>query len=139
MTKICNSLCDAWFGACKDEYYAVLSNGNMQPCFGKAMLCSQGKAFAGNGVEFCKRMGYTAVGSDQGAQENGEGREATRDANEDEEEDFLLEAYPAEAAGKDLDEITDDLCFDGTVPVGAVGVKEAETPGWKKRYACLQL
>jgi hypothetical protein len=144
ITKICPSLCDTWFNACKDEFYAVLSNGNMQPCFGKALLCSQGKSFADDGASFCKKMGYTAqIRADlqSGAAKGGSGRRemsvsVSGDLTDDSNFDFdkMLEEYPADPLDStDMDDAADEVCFDGTVPAGFAAEAEAELPGWKKR------
>uniref|UniRef100_A0AAV1UKS1 Folate receptor-like domain-containing protein n=1 Tax=Peronospora matthiolae TaxID=2874970 RepID=A0AAV1UKS1_9STRA len=63
MKNVCPRLCDRWFNACKDEYYAYGGAGVLSPCYGNALVCSPLKEIAGSGAEFCVHMGFH-VGSD---------------------------------------------------------------------------
>ncbi|CAH0476649.1 unnamed protein product [Peronospora belbahrii] len=67
MKTVCPSLCNDWYRVCKNEYYAYSGSGTLTPCYGNALVCSQLKAIADSGADFCVHMGFH-VGSDADAE-----------------------------------------------------------------------
>ncbi|KAG7378834.1 hypothetical protein PHYPSEUDO_009459 [Phytophthora pseudosyringae] len=67
MKNVCPSLCNDWYDACKDEYYAYGGAGTLAPCYGNALVCSPLKTIAKSGADFCVDMGFH-VGSDADAE-----------------------------------------------------------------------
>ncbi|KAL4110760.1 hypothetical protein PRIC1_002448 [Phytophthora ramorum] len=66
MKNVCPSLCNDWYDACKDEYYAYGGAGTLAPCYGNALVCSPLSSIAKSGADFCVHMGFH-VGSDTDA------------------------------------------------------------------------
>ncbi|KAF1317083.1 hypothetical protein FI667_g14996, partial [Globisporangium splendens] len=58
MKNVCPSLCNAWFSACKSEYYSYGGAGSLTPCYGNALICSPLSLIATSGAEFCEKMGF---------------------------------------------------------------------------------
>lgn len=58
MKNVCPSLCNDWYNACKDEYYAYGGAGTLAPCYGNALVCSPLKSIATSGEDFCVHMGF---------------------------------------------------------------------------------
>ncbi|KAG3116112.1 hypothetical protein PI124_g4641 [Phytophthora idaei] len=67
MKNVCPSLCNDWYDACKDEYYAYGGAGTLAPCYGNALVCSPLKSIAKSGSDFCVHMGFH-VGGDADAE-----------------------------------------------------------------------
>ncbi|KAG6612680.1 RxLR-like protein [Phytophthora cinnamomi] len=67
MKNMCPSLCNDWYDACKDEYYAYGGAGTLVPCYGNALVCSPLSAITKSGADFCVHMGFH-VGSDADAE-----------------------------------------------------------------------
>ena len=56
-TKICPSMCDTWFDACKTEFYSAGIDGSMVPCLDDSVICSPLSLIVHNGKSLCRRMG----------------------------------------------------------------------------------
>jgi len=59
---ICESLCDDWFNACRDDLFAVTgdntkNNGPVVPCTEHSSVCSPLRSVVKSGREFCQRSG----------------------------------------------------------------------------------
>ncbi|GMF38303.1 unnamed protein product [Phytophthora fragariaefolia] len=67
MKNVCPSLCNDWYDACKNEYYAYSGAGTLTPCYGNALVCSPLSAITNSGADFCVNMGFH-VGSDADAE-----------------------------------------------------------------------
>jgi len=142
--SVCDRTCNAWFGACKEEFYSA-SGTSLRPCFGNALVCSPLGLIVTSGLEFCKIMGHVPEsqtgddaeqrrqrrrakkrakerkkrhGNEGGEQADTEETVSADDtAEEDQEDEDLDEDLPSSRGGA--------VCFDGTVPPGD-GVPESE-------------
>ncbi|GBG27235.1 Hypothetical Protein FCC1311_034572 [Hondaea fermentalgiana] len=59
---ICKSTCDAWFDACKDEFFATTSavaGDTLVPCLQDAVVCSQLADFVPSGTALCATYGLS--------------------------------------------------------------------------------
>ena len=59
LSGICPSLCETWFNACQQDLFEPgLSNGRLELCSGKSLVCAQLSHVIATSKEFCESMGY---------------------------------------------------------------------------------
>lgn len=61
VTKVCHSLCDSWYNACKKEFFSIKSvaSVSLDPCRDDSLLCSPLESFVDSGLELCTLYGYS--------------------------------------------------------------------------------
>eukprot|EP00945_MAST-04E_sp_MAST-4E-sp1_P007674 g7674.t1 len=58
---VCRPLCDAWFNACREEFFSSSGLSKLRPCMDSALLCSRLDDIVTDGDGLCKKMGYEVV------------------------------------------------------------------------------
>lgn len=67
---ICRPLCDAWFNACREEFFSSSGLSKLRPCMDSALLCSRLDDIVKDGEGLCTKMGYKVI-SNKGGDDDG--------------------------------------------------------------------
>lgn len=61
---LCPSLCDAWYDACRSDFFSPSGAGLLQGCFPGSLVCSPLAEITAMAAVFCARLGFTVASED---------------------------------------------------------------------------